>query len=49
MLNLVAQEVLFGSKNEAFEQELQNIAYEELELIAWRKKGPISKLYNIVY
>jgi len=49
MLNLVAQEVLFGSKNEAFEQELQNIAYEELELTAWRKKGPIGKLHNIVY
>jgi hypothetical protein len=49
IINLVAHEVLFGSDAEAFELELESIVTAELvELATWRKKGPISKLHNLI-
>jgi hypothetical protein len=48
VINLVAQECLFGSDVEAFEEELTNVTAEELELRQWRKRGPIGKLHNLI-
>lgn len=48
VINLVAQEVLFGSDIDAFELELTNVTTEELELLNWRKRGPIGKLHNLI-
>lgn len=47
VINLVAQQVLFGSDIDAFEPELVTTS-EQLELQQWRKKGPIGKLHNLV-
>jgi hypothetical protein len=48
VINLVAQEVLFGSDIDTFELELTNVTTEELELLNWRKRGPIGKLHNLI-
>jgi hypothetical protein len=48
VINLVAQECLFGSDVDAFEEELTNVTTEELELRNWRKRGPIGKLHNLI-
>jgi hypothetical protein len=47
IINLTAQQVLFGSDVDAFEPELCT-SVEELELQQWRKKGPIGRLHNLV-
>lgn len=47
-LNLTAQAVLFGSDYDAFEHELDGVTLEELQMQAWRKRGPIGKLHNVV-
>ena len=47
VLNL-AQAVLLGGDDEAFEHELDNVALEEMQLRIWRKKGPLGKLHNLV-
>ena len=49
VLNLVAQAILFGSDEEAFEREVDNVDLEELQLTVWRRKGPLGKLHNVVY
>ena len=49
IINLAAQEVLFGEGAGSFEVELEDVRLEEAELALWRKKGPIGKLHNIVY
>jgi hypothetical protein len=33
---------------DAFEEELTNVTIEEIELREWRKRGPISKLHNLI-
>jgi hypothetical protein len=48
IINLVAHQILFGEDVEAFEDSLENVALEELELRSWRKKGPIGKLHNLI-
>lgn len=48
IINLVAHKVLFGSDGESFEYKLCNVTAEAVELKAWRRKGPISKLHNII-
>ena len=48
VINLVAQECLWGSDVEAFEEELTNVTAEELELREWRRRGPIGKLHNLI-
>jgi len=41
--------VLFSQDTEAFEHKIEDLTIAELKLAHWRKKGPISKLYNVVY
>ena len=48
VINLIAHKVLFGSSVEAFEHELSNVTAEVVKLQTWRRKGPISKLHNII-
>jgi hypothetical protein len=48
IINLVAQQCLWGSDVEAFEEELTNVTAVELELREWRKRGPIGKLHNLI-
>jgi hypothetical protein len=49
IINLVAHKVLFGSDVESFEDELKhNVTAEIVELASWRRKGPISKLHNLI-
>ena len=49
VINLVAHKVLFGSDVESFEHELEHtVTAEAVKLATWRRKGPISKLYNII-
>jgi hypothetical protein len=48
VINLVAQQVLFGSDMESFEESITNVTAVEAELHAWRQKGPISRLHNLI-
>jgi hypothetical protein len=48
IINLVAHRVLFGSDVESFEHELGNVTAEVVELMTWRRKGPIGKLHNLI-
>jgi hypothetical protein len=48
VINLVAHKVLFGSDVESFEHELGNVTTEAVELMTWRRKGPIGKLHNLI-
>jgi hypothetical protein len=48
VINLVAQAMLFGEDVEAFEDSIANVTIEDVELRTWRRKGPISKLYNLI-
>lgn len=41
VLNLVAQAVLFGEEEHAFEREVDSIALEEMQLRIWRRRGPL--------
>jgi hypothetical protein len=47
VINLVAQQILFGNDVDAFEPELV-ISVEQLELQQWRRIGPIGKLHNLI-
>lgn len=49
VLNLVAQAVLCGEEEHAFEREVDNIALEEMQLRIWRRRGPLGKVHNLVY
>lgn len=51
IVNLVVKALLFGKDAEAFERETINAAQIEddfKQLRAWRKKGPVGKIHNIV-
>jgi hypothetical protein len=51
VLNLVAKAFLYGANSAAFEAEIttaRELDLLEEELNAWRKKGPVGKLYNNV-
>jgi hypothetical protein len=48
VINLVAQEVLFGQDLDAFEESLENLTTEEVELRYWQRKGPIGRLHNLI-
>jgi hypothetical protein len=48
VINFVANKVLFGSDVESFEYELSNTTAEAVELLTWRRKGPIGKLHNLI-
>lgn len=48
VINLVAHKVLFGSNVESFEHELGSVTAEVVELMTWRRKGPIGKLHNLI-
>ena len=48
VINLMAHKVLFGSDVESFEHELGNVIAEAVELLTWRRKGPIGKLHNLI-
>ncbi|KAM0692508.1 hypothetical protein Q7P36_007062 [Cladosporium allicinum] len=48
VINLVAQKVLFGSDVESFEHELDNVTAEAVELMTWRRKGPIEVAFESV-
>jgi hypothetical protein len=49
VINLMAYKVLFGSDVESCEHELEYIVIAEaVKLATWRRKGPISKLHNII-
>jgi hypothetical protein len=48
IINLVAYKVLFGSDIEVFEHELGSATADVIELVSWRRKGPISKLHNLI-
>lgn len=47
VINLVAQQILFGNDVDAFEPELVVIV-EQLELQQWRRSSPIGKLHNLI-
>lgn len=52
VLNLVAKAVLIGTSEvdvDVFEKELDSMAKDERKaLMAWRKRGPVGRLHNIV-
>ena len=48
VINLVAQQILFGQDAESFEESVTNVTAIEVELASWRRKGPISKLHNLI-
>ena len=48
VIDLVAQEVLFGQDLDAFEESLESLTTEEVELRYWRRKGPIDRLHNLI-
>jgi hypothetical protein len=48
IINLIAEQVLWGSSKDAFETELTNITAEEVELQSWRNRGPMGKLHNVI-
>jgi hypothetical protein len=51
ILNLVAKAFLFGTNADAFELEDQaniTLGREQERLEAWRKKGPVGKLHNLI-
>lgn len=48
VINLIAQQVLFGSNMESFEESITDVTAVEAELHAWRQKGPISRLHNLI-
>ncbi|RKK93598.1 hypothetical protein BFJ70_g17727, partial [Fusarium oxysporum] len=48
-INLSAKALLFGKNANAFEQQLSGAeALSDTKYAQWRKKGPVSKLHNIV-
>ena len=51
IVNLATKAFLFSKEAEAFELEIDSyiqLQQEEKELRAWRKLGPIRKLYNVI-
>jgi hypothetical protein len=48
ILNLVAQQLMFGKNKEAFKNEDVNILKKEKFLKQWRKEGLLKTLYNFI-
>ena len=51
VINLVVKSFLWGSDAEVFEAQIstfQDLEQEVAELEAWRRKGPLGKLHNII-
>lgn len=48
VINLVAQQVLFGGDFQSFEESITNITAEEAELQARPQKGPIGRLHKLI-
>lgn len=48
VINLVAQQVLFGGDFQSFEESITNITAVEAELQARPQKGPIGRLHNLI-
>jgi hypothetical protein len=55
IINLAVKAFLYGKNTESFEVEISDLDLKKLEekhylelLAAWRKKGPVGKLHNIV-
>lgn len=51
ILNLAAKAFLYGKNPENFDEEVlinRTLAREQEELQAWRRRGPIGKLHNVV-
>jgi hypothetical protein len=48
VLNLVVKAFLWGNNVTAFELEANDINDELAAMIAWRQKGPLGKLHNIL-
>ena len=41
--------MLFGDGGDSFEDELEDLALEEMLLLQLRRKGPLGKLHNLIY
>lgn len=48
IINLIARQILFGDDPEAFEAEASMAPDAKMELLLWRRQGPVGKLHNIV-
>ena len=51
VINLIVLASLWGTNLEVFEMEINShreLQHETVELEAWRQKGPLGKLYNII-
>jgi hypothetical protein len=48
IFNLCRQAVLFGKDFDPFAREVRDLQLEELQLVKWRRRGPIGKLHNII-
>jgi hypothetical protein len=48
VINLIAQQVLFGGDMKSLEESITNVTAVEAELHAWCQKGPIGKLHNLI-
>ena len=46
--NILCPCLLFGQDAESFEESVTNVTAMEVELASWRRKGPISKLHNLI-
>ena len=50
ILNLVAKALLFGHSIDAFKDEVNGkLIFDARQYKIWQRKGPIGKLYNLVY
>ncbi|KAL1582137.1 hypothetical protein WHR41_09369 [Cladosporium halotolerans] len=47
VLNIVAKAIAFGSVVDAFDADLQDLSFEDLELSKWRKTDPTGKLHHV--
>ena len=49
ILNLIAQQIMYGGDLSAFEEEGYNAMDLNKELEHWRKRGILGRLYNLIY
>lgn len=48
-INLVGQAVIFGTNDDAFDNDEANVAKEEQLLNNWRRQGPLSTLIDVIH
>jgi hypothetical protein len=48
IINLIARQILFGDDPDAFETGVEMAQDPKMELLLWRRQGPVGKLHNIV-